>query len=119
MRLSEFDPVVTATAVPRCVLSFKVSSNRRDKLHGGKGVDVNCNGRRGGANLGILSSRVRSTNQKHNAHLFIPTRESSLRGYSTVSLGWASIVFDKNSFYLDCVGTVLNIRANLADKTCT
>jgi len=36
VRLSEFDPVVTATADPRCVLSFKVSCNRRDKLHGGE-----------------------------------------------------------------------------------
>jgi hypothetical protein len=35
-----------------------------------------------------------------------------------VSVGWASIVFDENSFYLDCVATVLYIRANLADKTC-
>jgi len=36
-----------------------------------------------------------------------------------VSLGWTSIVFNENSFYLDCVGTILYIRANLADKMCT
>jgi hypothetical protein len=44
VRLSEFDHVITATAVPRCVLSFKVSGNRRDKLHGGRRVEVNWNG---------------------------------------------------------------------------
>jgi hypothetical protein len=64
MRLSEFDPVITATAVPRCVLSFKVSGNRRDKLHGGRRVEVNWNGV-GGTSLGILSPRVRSSNQTH------------------------------------------------------
>ena len=64
MRLSEFDPVVTATAVLRCVLTFKVSGNRRDMLHGGRRVEVNRNGG-GGTNLGILSPRVRSANQTH------------------------------------------------------
>ena len=67
MRLSEFDPVITATAVPRCVLSFKVSGNRRDKLHGGRRVEVNWNGGGvgWGTSLGILSPRVRSSNQTH------------------------------------------------------
>jgi hypothetical protein len=48
VRLSEYDPVFTATAVPRCVLSFKVSCNHRDTLPGEEKVEVNWNWGRGG-----------------------------------------------------------------------
>ena len=58
-RLSEFDPIFTATAVLRGVPSFKVSRNHRDKLHGGGGWKLT------GTNLGILSPRVNSANETH------------------------------------------------------
>jgi len=85
----------------------------------GRRVEVNWNGGGGGGEFRyfIASGKVFESNTLPTYSFLLESRVFG--GCFTVSLGWASIVFEENSFYLGCVGTVLCIRANLADKTCT
>jgi hypothetical protein len=84
----------------------------------GRRVEVNWN-EGGGTSLGIFiaSGKVFESNTLPTYSILLESRVFG--DVPLCHLGCASIVFDENSFYLDCIGTVLYIRANLADKTCT
>jgi hypothetical protein len=117
VRLSEFDPVFTATAAPRCVLSFKVSGNHRDKLHGEERVEGNWN-LGGGGEFRYFIASGKYADQTH-CSLISPSRESSLRGCSTVALGWTQVLSltNENRFTLTALALSLVSGSTLRTKS--